>query len=201
MEPLFEYRIFVSRLSEIGDLPELPKSEVSPSEEFYLVPTETETFNLKIRDGRLELKALIDQDQGLERWQPIESVALPIPRDQLNAAFLSKAAVVSPALVHADYSASMLMLEVAVPSNELELCKVNKRRRKVLIEDCAAEVVSLDIGDLWHAESVAIGAKTTEVVLKRAREWGLMAYPNQSYPALIKGLMGLSAPAPVPEER
>jgi hypothetical protein len=195
VEPLFEYRIFVSRLSEIGDLPELQVSEISPSEEFYLVPTETDACNLKIREGRLELKVPIERDQGLERWRPDESVALPVAREQLNAAFLSKAGVVSPALLHEDYSASMLMLEVAVPSSELELCKVVKRRRKALVEGCAAEVVSLDIGDLWHAESVAIEAESPEAVLKRARQWGLLDHPNQSYPALIKGLMGLSTPA------
>lgn len=197
MTSLFEYRVFLPLLpSAITDKIAITDcSKELQSRETYILSRQVDGYNVKIRGGRLEIKVLIDRVRGLERWRPLATFDFPITRTLLNDEVLNRLDVTGPALLHDAYSESRLLYQLVVPSNELEQSKVVKRRRKLRIDDCAAEIVDLTIDDFWHCKSFAVEGENPDRLLALTNDLNIAELSNQNYPALIKQLTGMVAPA------
>lgn len=54
------------------------------SDELYLL-TSNERANVKVRDDLMDIKALVEVEQGLEQWRPVMKAAFPITAEQVRA--------------------------------------------------------------------------------------------------------------------
>lgn len=69
----FEFRTFAPHMGTTEQRVRAlsPCDSISESREIYLLDCENALENnVKIRDGRLDLKRLVERRQGLERWKP-----------------------------------------------------------------------------------------------------------------------------------
>ena len=89
-KPRFEFRTFGQDLSESSQL--MAELSISVpenvrhrrSEEIYIVSRANNYNNVKIRDGRLDIKTYVKNLKGLEQWNPTMKVEFPISKTVIN---------------------------------------------------------------------------------------------------------------------
>ncbi len=162
---------------------------VRESSDVYFVSRRDRRHNVKIRDGQLDIKVLLEVQHGMERWHPLPCLDFP-----LTDAVLAE--VVAPALgldlqlpPGAGESAQRLARTLAGHVDGVVVVELFKRRFGFLIDGCIAEYSEVTMnGATIHTacvESVGL-AQVRRVVA----EIGLDAYPNTSYPSVLRSITG-----------
>ena len=195
----YEFRIFGTclGLAEQRLRSLAPCESINESREIYLLGYATGTErNIKIRDGKLELKRLIETHQGLERWQPAGQWAFPVAldtlRDTLHLDNILNQAHTLPAML----SGSDLLRLVATAEVPLYRANVYKCRFRFSFPDCRAEFDQLRVNDA-AIESIAIESANPQAVLQLLATLRLEDCENQSYPLAISRILGIT---PLPRE-
>jgi len=195
----YEFRIFGTclGLAEQRLRSLAPCESINESREIYLLGYATGTErNIKIRDGKLELKRLIETHQGLERWQPAGQWAFPVAldtlRDTLHLDNILNQAHTLPAML----SGSDLLRLVATAEVPLYRANVYKCRFRFSFPDCRAEFDQLRVNDA-AIESIAIESANPQAVLELLATLRLEDGENQSYPLAISRILGIT---PLPRE-
>ena len=83
----FEFRIFAPHMGTTEQRVRAlsPCDSISESREVYLLDCENALENnVKIRDGRLDVKRLVERRQGLERWKPAGRWDFPLSLDTVR---------------------------------------------------------------------------------------------------------------------
>jgi hypothetical protein len=196
--PRFEFRAFaqtfglvtekIRRLSACHD--------ISESAEQYLITAGIEDQNIKMRDGLLEIKRLVEQRHDLERWEPVVGEPFPVSRAFLRQTLFPALHLDETELDRSDYSRRDLLDQVVWPRQDLWRACVWKRRFRFAIDACPTEIDEVLINDAAIC-SVAVESKDVDAVLAVIDKVGLSAYENINYPRLIRRIMGL---APLPNE-
>jgi len=89
-KPRFEFRTFGRNFNDIASLmsklsaPVPEHVRIRTSKEIYIVSQKNDINNTKIRDGRMDIKSLILEKNGLEQWQPLIKAGFPIKVDMLR---------------------------------------------------------------------------------------------------------------------
>lgn len=195
----YEFRIFGTclGLAEQRLRSLAPCESINESREIYLLGYATGAErNIKIRDGKLELKRLIETHQGLERWQPAGQWAFPVAldtlRDTLHLDNILNQAHTLPAML----SGSDLLRLVATAEVPLYRANVYKCRFRFSFPDCRAEFDQLRVNDA-AIESIAIESANPQAVLELQATLRLEDCENQSYPLAISRILGIT---PLPRE-
>ena len=83
ISPRYEFRIFgdnlVPVLQSIKEIAGEPL--IRESDEVYIVSGSCWDTNLKIRDGKLDIKILVQERYGLEQWVPKAKVVFPVEKE------------------------------------------------------------------------------------------------------------------------
>jgi hypothetical protein len=78
LHPRFEFRAFAQTFGIVED--EIRRGsvchDIGESTETYLIAIDVEEQNVKVRDGRLAIKRLVERRQRLERWEPVMDEAV-----------------------------------------------------------------------------------------------------------------------------
>jgi hypothetical protein len=193
-ESRFEFRIFGTCLgmAEQRMRAIAPCESISESREIYLLEREPSADkNIKIRHGKLELKRLTEQQQGLQRWQPDGQwefpVALKIIKDLLNTGDR-----LNPTRdLTATLDQGNLLKLVRDPSAHLLRANVYKCRYRFILPACHAEYDRLLVNGA-AIESVAIESVDSLAVLETQAALGLEDFENQSYPVALSRILGIS---------
>ena len=101
---------------------------ISESEEFYVVASANNDTNIKIRDGILDIKELIETRGDLERWFPRTKYEFPLTAATLEGEVLSQLGVALPQRSRDTYAVDQLLEEIVLPQRELAVAAVFKRR-------------------------------------------------------------------------
>lgn len=173
-----------------------PCRDIRESQETYIVSSRADASNLKIRDGNLELKVLVQERAGLEQWRPRSKRPLPIAAEVLAAEVLPALGVDLPALDRNEYALDPLIEEIVRPHHDLVAASVFKRRFGFTVNDCMAEHDEVWINGAG-LQSVAVESSDSAAVLEALRVLGLIDYENLSYPRAIKRVIGMT-PWPMP---
>lgn len=166
----------------------------APRTDVYLLSAMTDA-NVKVRDGRLELKVLEERDAfGLERWRPVLKATLPIAAADLLVV-CEAWGVPAPAVPRIAYTLDELEREIIAPNAALRSVPARKRRTRVTFDGCAGERVTLRIGrQRWS--SLAIESADPAQLRDAVHRLGLGHLPNQNYPAALKRIAGVATPQP-----
>lgn len=181
----YEYRIFARRLNTVRRRLQAmaPCDAVSDSRDIYLLDCHLAPVNnIKVRDGKLEYKKLIERYQGLERWQPAGEWAFPVSVDTVRQLWSSIA------LKHSRMQSAGLSYEELIHllgSNGYMRCiHVCKRRYRFDLKDCAAEIDRLLVEG--HAfESCAVESGDPQSVMNVLKDLQLTGDTNCSYPGFL----------------
>lgn len=191
----WEWRTFAPQLTLPGEWPAAPSPDgAAASDETYFVSLRS-MHNVKLRQGRLELKRLrrVDPD-GLELWDPVLTVILPATVAALGELWRVWQ-VAPPGLPDTLLTAADLVQKVVSRSPWLRSVRVSKQRVPLSLAPCNGERVTLLVdGERW--ESVAVESEDPAKVLAAVRRLGLERLPNTNYPRMLKDFLGARSAVP-----
>lgn len=195
IQPRFEFRTWGDKLEEVQSRIEALSEcqQVRESIETYVVATSTSEVNPKVRDGQLDIKVLVAQQDGFERWEPRLKTSFPVPatllRDQLFP-LLDKSA---PTFESGIVSLEQFLDDIVVRCDGVEAVEVTKRRRAFTVGGCIAEIADVSIsGEML--QTAAVESVDISLLRDACRLVGLDAYDNINYPTAIKAALGWDVP-------
>lgn len=189
----YEFRAWARNFAVIEDrIRRLASCEdIRESTETYLVAPKMSARNVKIRDGALDTKALIDTRDGLEQWQPELNCQLPLSAQDI-ARHVFVPLFEEPAdFEHPSYNEEQIIEDVLRPHPNIATAAIFKRRFSFSIRDCMVEWVQAMINDA-SLESIAIESLDPEKVAELRRTLGLAGFRNVSYPRLVQHVIGMA---------
>lgn len=192
-EARYEYRAFApgfglveSRLRAAGGAPQIRESA-----ETYFVSRFDDTHNVKIREGQLDIKVLVELSHALEQWAPLPRLPFPIAAEAL-------AEIVAPALgpgvrlpAGAGESAERLIRTVAEWVEGVVVVDLFKRRFGFMVAECIAELAEIEVNGAL-IQTACVESVDVEQARRVITQVGLDAYPNTSYPAALRRITGLA---------
>ncbi len=197
--PRFEFRIFgqsfitvEQRIRKVA-----PCESIIESREIYILDSENSDRNVKIREGKLEFKRLIDRTNGLERWKPAGSLEFPIERaaipDRLFPIAALERTIPFPASLTERVTEREFLHHIAQGSlcgPRLYRANLFKRRFRFTLQDCPVEIDRILVNDA-AIESIAIESQCAEQVLAVRSALGLEQFENLAYPFAISRILGI----------
>jgi len=158
------------------------------SADTYCLSKVTDSSNVKIRNGQLDVKRLVEVDSGLERWKPIFKASLPVADVLLRSIVLPSLRAGTCTLNHSKYDQEAIRREVVEPHARLMWLPVRKRRWLFTLARCRAEFVELEAGGAL-LRSIAIEGPQSDEILDLRMRLGLSHFENVSYPRALKRLV------------
>ncbi|WP_353567978.1 hypothetical protein [Haloferula sargassicola] len=162
------------------------------SREAYLVGRDEAGWsrNVKIRDGALEVKMLVERREGLERWRPAGRQELPLS-GEFVAGPLGPDLGVGPLEARQDaFSLEDLVRRVIGTHSQLAVAWVEKRREHFEIGGCAVEIDEVRINGA-SLISAAAESEDAERLLGVMRLLEMEGLENVNYPRAIRRVMGM----------
>ncbi|MBA2660064.1 MAG: hypothetical protein H0U72_11190 [Nitrosospira sp.] len=203
--PRFELRIFGQGFDTIEQRIRkvAPCESISESKEIYILDSRNCDHNVKIREGNLELKCLIERVNGLERWKPAGAWTFPIERRAIPDKLFPVAALERASFFPASLTGTVTEREFLHHIAQFSECSTRffranlfKRRSRFTLEDCPTEIDRILVNGA-AVESIAIESRCAAQVLAVRSALGLEQFENIAYPLAISRILGLS---PLPDE-
>ena len=198
--PRFEFRTFAPCLTMTDQRMRAMAAcdAISESRAIYLLGyAGVHDRNVKIRDGQLELKCILERRHGLERWRPVGQWRFPLDRSTIGEHLWPGDTLTRLGELPATLSLGALMQLVAGPGVPLYRANVRKRRFRFTLPGCRAELDQLLVNGA-AIESVAVESEDPQAVLQARAALRLEDCENQSYPLLLSRILGLT---PLPGEQ
>jgi len=193
-KPRFEFRTFGQDFDEAAFLmsrlstPVPQKVWERESDEIYIVSRTNDVNNTKIRDGKMDIKTFVTEQDGLEQWNPLMKGEFPIAaallRDEVIPAFM----VEFPELTQDQYTLEEFLAMVEAHP-DLQAVKVNKQRFGYMVNDTICEVANVLING---ACVITVNSESTEIedIKKTLEDIGLTGVENINYLQAIKRVIG-----------
>ena len=196
--PRYEFRTFAQNFGRVETrMREFSKCEmIRESSEIYIVSAANNENNTKIRDRKMDIKELVEQKQGLERWNPRMKAEFPMKLEVIQNQVFPAFSVEEPEFKRAEYTLRQYLNEIIMPHPQLLAVQVFKRRFAFSINGCITEIAHLLINSA-AIQTVAVELEDVDAILKALEMLGLSEYENVNYLLAIKRIVSL---APLPDE-
>jgi hypothetical protein len=193
--PRFEFRSFgqhfeqaAHRMSRLSmPLPEHLWDR--SSDEIYLISRTQDSNNIKIRDGKLDVKSHVQTLEGLEQWKPLLKTEFPVTSGWLKNELIPILYVNTSALIHDTYNYPDF-LEWADQQPELQAVRIHKRRFAYLVHNTICETGEVLINGA-QVQTISCEAEESGEVLQTLKALGLTGVENINYLQAIKRVMGM----------
>lgn len=192
--PRWEFRVFgqdlerpLTALLDLGQ----PGGE-DESRETYFVARRAGRHNIKVRDGKLDMKKLLETRERLERWKPTMKESLPLGRDWIGEALLPALGHPAMELEHEEYGLRQLVDAFRSGNSCIGIARLYKRRRRFTVDACAAEHDEILVNGA-AIRSMAVESEDAAAVLRVIARLALDGHENLSYPNVIRRLAGFEA--------
>jgi hypothetical protein len=162
------------------------------SREVYILSTDNNENNTKIRDDRMDIKVLERKHQGLEQWSPRMKGGFPMAVDMIRDEVFTAFGVSVPQFSRARYTLDQFLNEVIAPHRDLSAAQVFKCRFGFTVNGCITEIADLRVNGA-AIKTVAVESEGIEAVLQTQEMLGLREYENVNYLLAIKRIIGMEA--------
>jgi hypothetical protein len=196
--PRFEFRTFAQNFGLVETkLRRLSACEqIRESSEIYIISAGNDQNNTKIRDGKMDIKVLVNQDRGLEQWNPRMKGQFPMKAEVLQKEVFPAFGVDMPKFARSEYSLEQYLDEIIYPHPKLTPVRVDKLRFGFTVNGCITEVAHLLVNGA-AIQTVAVEQEDVSAILKALEQLGLTEFENVNYLRAIKRIIGL---APLPKK-
>lgn len=193
--PRFEFRSFgqnfeaaAKRMARLS-MPVPEKFWERQSDEIYIISLTNDINNTKIRDGKMDIKTLVQTVDGLEQWNPLMKGAFPIAAEVLIEKVFPAFQVETPHLTKQSYSYDEFM-EMIQQDKALLAVRVHKQRFGYSVNDTICETgIVLINGAL--VQTINLESTDVEVMKKTIKQIGLEGIENINYLQAIKRVTGM----------
>jgi hypothetical protein len=193
--PRYEFRIFAENLVPVFQTLKEMAGEpfVRESDEVYIVSEYCWDTNFKIRDGKLDIKVLLQEREGLEQWMPKVKMEFPLERVFVKEGILDDVLFESehsfPELSEEHYAQEEL-IDLVNGIQGVKSVQVTKKRYVFKIRGCFAEFAEIMLdGKTTH--TLAVEGAESRKVLELMKELDIHRRENVNYPLAIRRRVGL----------
>ncbi len=158
--------------------------------DIYLVTTDNDTNNVKIRGNSLEMKVLRSVELGLELWKPCLKLDFPLASTGAVIEVFQALAVEVLQLPKQKLDLQSFMMQIVWPHPEIVVAEVFKRRSYFQVDKCKVEIDELLVNGAV-IQSISIESEDTDEILRVKTLLDMQRYPNISYILALKRIMGL----------
>jgi len=185
----YEFRLFGPDLATISEaLGEMRSEGDTREKNLYLLGMTPPAINLKVRDGRLESKQLVDvTDDGLEQWRPGDGMDFPLPAGWCRQRFGVEG--------RSPLSLAELLHRTCRPHGRGIAMHVLKSRRRFSQDELLAESCRLIVNGA-RIDTIAIESANVGKVARWRSKLQLDDETNTSYPTALARMAGLE---PLPD--
>lgn len=194
--PRFEFRTFgqnfdnaAKRMARLS-MPVPEKVWESNSDEIYILSRANDINNIKIRNGKIDIKTYIQNVEGLEQWAPSVKAEFPITVELLKNDVFSALRVKLPDLNKEIYTYDQF-IDMIIRHADVQAVRVHKERLGYMVNNTICETASVLING---AKVFTISSESTEIedIKKTIRDIGLEGVENINYLQAIKRIIGMS---------
>ena len=193
-KPRFEFRTFGQDFTEAAHLmarlsmPVPRKVWERTSAEIYIMSRTNDVNNTKLRDGKMDIKTFVTEEDGLEQWNPLMKAEFPIPVATLTDTVFPAFQVTPPAFDQETNTVEEFLGMVAAHP-DLQAVKVHKHRFGYMVNNTICEVANVLING---AKVVSINSESTELedIKQTLADVGLVGVENINYLQAIKRVIG-----------
>jgi len=190
--PRYEYRIFgldlnniINKLKELGEF----QKERNISE-IYLMTAGNTSNNIKIRNKKIDIKRLVDENENFEQWKPSDIGEFPLKTNIIKNDIFPALGVESPAFDKEEYTLEQFMRELILIDPDIITALLEKKRFGYSFNNCICEFAEIIInGALIY--SVAVESENKADVENSIKKLGMIDCKNINYPKQIKEVLGL----------
>lgn len=190
----FEFRTFgqslenaASRMARLSDpLPEDAWEKYS--EEWYILSKSNEEYNMKIRNGQIDVKKLVRKVNGLEQWKPVLKQMFPVSSFYAGQLFELSGADI-PDLEQRDYAFDELF-RMLLEHDQLQLVEVKKHRFAYKVNNCICETATVLFNGAM-LNTVSVESDNAAQVLSVVKNLHLISNENISYVEAVKRVIGM----------
>jgi hypothetical protein len=189
----YEFRIFTrepdAREKRIESTARLVKA--LEGEEIYLLSRDNDSSNVKIRDGRMDIKELLGVKEGLELWVRTLKTPFPLDVSVLERKVYPALKIPIPRPELHRYTQEQFLGEILAPDTHCVSAKVYKKRMLYTFDECRMECAQILIDESPY---ITIGVESADVepVLKAIKILGFSAGENVNYVRALKEIKGLA---------
>lgn len=192
--PRFEFRIFGYDLScqqaRLQQLASLAGRE--EQEDVYLMTAVNDCHHIRVRNGRLDIKYLIQKKNGLEQWQPFFWADFPLDVIHLRWHLFPSLNTIAPSLAYTSYNQQIFWDQIIKPNPTIFPISVVKHRFRYCYHAGRAEI-SAEISHLCingtPFQTLAIEAEHDEAVQYLRDKLGLQTQENVNYLLAFKRIV------------
>lgn len=194
-EPRFEFRSFgqnfdnaIHRMSRLS-IPVPEKLWDRTSDEIYIVSRTNDINNTKIREGKMDIKTLMQTVDGLEQWNPILESVFPLDRSALKNEVFPAFKVIMPELSKEIYALNEF-IDLVNQHPQLLAINVHKQRFGYMVNNTICETGIVLING---ARVMTICSESTEMddIKQTIKDIGLEGVENINYLQMIKRVTGM----------
>jgi hypothetical protein len=194
-KPRFEFRSFGQHFEQAAkkmarlSMPVPEKFWERESDEVYIVSRSNDRNNLKIRDGKLEIKTLLEESEAMEQWAPSLVLPFPVTREELIKE-IAPTLGISVTLFEAPVYSEAGFIAFIDTLVDVQAVRVNKRRSGFLVYDTICETGEVLVNG---AKIFTISSESANVVeiIKVLEATGLDKVENISYPEAVRRVIGM----------
>jgi len=195
----FEFRVWGNHLSPFRDrLAAIAAgSEQQESTETYILSRATDTANVKIRAGVIDIKLMFEQVGRLERWRPMLKAEFPLDSRTIVEQAFPNLGVEVPHIAQPSYTHAEFIRDLVQPHRDLAIVEVAKVRRQFTSEKYTAEFAEVAIAGGVTSETIEIESEDPASVLRAIARLGLNSHTNINYVRHLKLMTGMTPRAGV----
>jgi hypothetical protein len=191
--PRFVFRAFAQNFGIVEEkMRQLTAVEqIRESLEIYIISAGNNENNTKIRDNLMDIKVFVQEQKGLEQWNPRMKGQFPMTaatiRDEVFPAF----GVAVPAFKREVYTLEQYINEIIKPHPDLAAVHIFKLRMGFTINGCIAELADVYVNG---AKTMTANLESVDVdaILAAKKRVGLDGYENVNYLLAIKRVLGMA---------
>ena len=194
-KPRFEFRSFgqnfeaaAKRMARLS-MPVPEKFWERHSDEIYIMSRTNDVNNTKIRDGKMDIKTLVQTVDGLEQWNPLMKGEFPMLSEILKNEVFTAFHVSAPALPKEQYSYDEFMSMIREHA-DLQAVLVHKQRSGYLVNDVICETAIVFINGA-RVETINLESTDVQSMKQTINHIGLQGVENINYLQAIKRVVGM----------
>jgi hypothetical protein len=159
------------------------------SDEIYIISRTNDINNTKIRNGKMDIKTLVQVIDGLEQWNPLMKGSFPMKTEKIVNEVFPAFQVEMPSFDKEEYSLDEFLRLIRMHP-DLAAVRVNKLRFGYMVNNTICEYAIVLING---AKVVTMSSESTELndILKTIKDTGLEGYENINYLQAIKRIIGM----------
>jgi len=192
IKPRFEFRAFAQNFGIVEEKMRNLSAidQIRESLEIYIMSAGNNENNTKIRNDLMDIKVFVQEQKGLQQWNPRMKGQFPMSVDMIRNEVFPAFGVAVPDFKRDVYTLAQYIHEIIKPHPQLAAVNVFKRRMGFTINGCIAELAEVYINGARimtaNLESVDVDA-----ILTAQKMVSLEEYENVNYLLAIKRVIGM----------